>query len=362
MVPVPRTLDELTPAALTVALAGRCPGAVVAEARLGPVADGTNRRTSVRLTYARGTGPGTVFVKLSGRLAHRLALAALGAVAAEARLAASGVDLPIDHPAPFAAGVDLRRLAAVVVTEDVAELGGRPNAATSPLGVDEVAHGLEGLARLHGAFADRPLPPGLAFLRPWRLGRRWAPVSAASLWRGLRRLDRAASRGGAAPGGGAGAGGFDPLALERQFRSSAVLAAAGPQTVLHGDPHPGNTYGLVGDRTGFYDWQLVRTGHFSHDVGYFVISSLAVEDRRAHERALLRHYLEALRAAWAGAPGIDESFDRYRAQPAFGLATWLHTLAAGSFQPHEVCTATIARFRAAYDDLETRRSIVAGRP
>jgi hypothetical protein len=37
----------------------------------------------------------------------------------------------------------------------------------------------------------------------------------------------------------------------------------------------------------------------------------------------------------------------------------MHTLSAGSFQPIDVSLATIRRFAAAYDDLETTRSVVA---
>lgn len=352
MLPVPRSLAELTPAWATAAVGGRCPGAVVEAVVVDGVAEGTNRRGTIRLAYEAGSGPASLFVKTHGRLVHRLALVALGALAAEARLAASGVELPLDHPVPYAAGVDRGRLATVVVTEDVTAGGGRPNEATRPLGVDEVAAGLAGLAGLHARFWDRPLPASLAFLGPWRLGARWAGVSGANLARGLRRLE-AADPSLRLPGR------LGAAALERQFRHSALLASSGPQTVLHGDPHPGNTYALPGGRTGFYDWQLVRTGHWSHDVGYFLAGSCSVEDRRAHESELLAGYLEALHRAGAPAPGFEQAWARYRATPAFGLATWLHTLAAGSFQPDEVCLATLARFAAAYEDLDTDRSLAS---
>jgi aminoglycoside phosphotransferase (APT) family kinase protein len=44
-------------------------------------------------------------------------------------------------------------------------------------------------------------------------------------------------------------------------------AGRGPQTLLHGDPHPGDTYGLPDGTTGFYDWQLARLGvrHLDRD-------------------------------------------------------------------------------------------------
>lgn len=349
MVPVPRTWSELTPALLTAILERRCPGAVVADLELGEVSDGTNRRASVRLRYARGEGPPAVFVKLSARPAHRLALVALGALGAEARLAEAAVPLPIAHPRLYAGGVDRRRLATLVVMDDVTAEGGVPNDAKVALSVGAVRHGLSELARLHGAFAVGPRPAALGFLRPWRLGDPWAVVSGPSLWRGLRRME---ALGVGVPS----LGRRGVTALERQFRLSARLAARGPQTVLHGDPHPGNTYAYGDACTGFYDWQLVRIGHPAHDVGYFLVSSLSVEDRRAHERELLAGYLDELRRRWPDAPTGQELLDRYRAAPAFGLASWLHTLSAGSFQPVGECAATLERFAAAYDDLATRHA------
>ena len=124
--------------------------------------------------------------------------------------------------------------------------------------------------------------------------------------------------------------------------------------MLHGDPHPGNTYALPGSRTGFYDWQLVRTGHWSHDVGYFLAGSLTPEDRRRHEKDLLKGYLVSLGQGGARTvPEYHEAWARYRATPAFGLCTWLHTIAAGSLQPVELCVSTLERFAAAYEDLGT---------
>lgn len=327
---------------MTAALSARFPGASVERVRISDLAAGTNGRARLWLRYRSGAGPAAVFVKREGRLFNRLALSALGAVDAEARLFASAVALPLEHPDPYAATMDRRRLAAVVVMEDVTQRGARPNAATAPLGVDAVARGLEGLAHLHAAHWGRPLPDALAWLQPWRLGPAWAPVSAASLAWGRRRL-RAGGHGGLLPCAGI-------AELEAGFRRWALTAASGPQTLLHGDPHPGNTYTLADGGVGFYDWQLVRTGHATHDVGYFVISSLEVAERRTHEADLLAGYLQALGKCLVGPPGFAHFWTRYRQSAAYGLGCWLHTLTGGGFQPLDVCLATIERFAAAYAD------------
>jgi phosphotransferase family enzyme len=344
---VPRSWQDFSPEWMTAAISRHHAGAVVGSVSVGDVADGTNRRARIRLDYESGEGPASVFVKAHGRMLNRLALVALRALEAEAHLAESGVALPLETPEPYAAAVNRRRLEMVVVTEDITLRGGHPNDAATPLDPAEVRSGLDGLARLHAAYWDRPLPPSLSFLRPWRLTRAWTPVSALNLARGLRRV-RESGPADLIPRS------LDARTLEAQFRMSAKLAATGPQTVLHGDPHPGNTYAMPGSLTGFYDWQLVRTGHWSHDVGYFLAGSLTPEDRRRHERDLLSGYLDSLGQAGAKtAPSFDEAWDRYRATPAFGLCTWLHTIAAGSFQPIELCVSTLERFAAAYQDLRT---------
>jgi hypothetical protein len=338
---------------MTAAISRRHPGAVVGQLSVGEIADGTNRRARVDLEYTLGQGPASVFVKTHGRMINRLALVALRALESEARLTESGVVLPLETPEPYAAAINRRRLEVVVVMEDITLRGGHPNDATTPLDPIEVRSGLAGLARLHATYWDCRLPPSLSFLRPWRLARAWTAVSAVNLARGLRRFRASGSPELIPPS-------LDGRTLEAQFRMSAKLAATGPQTVLHGDPHPGNTYAMAGPLTGFYDWQLVRTGHWSHDVGYFMTSSLAPEDRRQHERELLSGYLDSLGQAGGRAiPDFDEAWERYRATPAFGLCTWLHTIAAGRFQPFESCVLTLQRFACAYDDLGTAHSLAA---
>ncbi len=353
VLPVPRNWSDLSPAWMSAALSRRHPGVVVRDVQVGAVEQGTNTRARVALLLAGGEGPSSVFVKGPGRPSHRMALLALGALATEAKLADAGVSFPLVHPVFYGGGVEWRRAASVVVSEDVVAAGGRPQDARIPLSVEQVRSGLQGLAALHATYWGRPVPASLGHLRAWRLGPVWGLVSVASLARGLRLA--AEAEGG-------------PLRLQKdigaralgdQFRQSAAVAASGPWTVLHGDPHPGNVYTTAEGRTGFFDWQLARLGQWSHDVGYFLAGSLDVEDRQRHERELLASYLDALARAGVRAPSLDAAWSRYRGTPAFGLATWLHTLSFGTFQRADVCMATIRRFAAAYADLGTARSDAA---
>ncbi|MGH8987437.1 MAG: phosphotransferase, partial [Acidimicrobiales bacterium] len=187
MLPVPKDWSDLSPAWMSAALRRQHPGLVVGDVRVGEVEHGTNSRARVALSLSEGEGPSSVFVKGRGKPSHRLALLALGALATEAQLADAGASFPLTHPIFYAGGVDWWRAATVVVSEDVVASGGRPYDAGTPLTLEAVRSGLDGLAALHAAHWDRPVGSALRRLRPWRLSSMWNPVSVASLARGMRR-------------------------------------------------------------------------------------------------------------------------------------------------------------------------------
>jgi aminoglycoside phosphotransferase (APT) family kinase protein len=74
----------------------------------------------------------------------------------------------------------------------------------------------------------------------------------------------------------------------------SLTAPDASQTLLHGDPHIGNTYLLADGDLGFLDWQVARRGNFSLDLGYFLQGALTTDDRRIAERQLLQEYRDAL--------------------------------------------------------------------
>jgi len=132
-----------------------------------------------------------------------------------------------------------------------------------------------------------------------------------------------------------------------------------PQTLLHGDPHIGNTYVTPDDDLGFLDWQMARRGNWSLDLGYFLQGALTIEDRRRHERALLEEYRDALALPRDEMPSADEIFLRYRASVAHGLTLWLCTASAdgGLWQRAEVAVTLAQRYAVAYGDLDTAAAI-----
>src|SRR5262249_41395486 len=127
----------------------------------------------------------------------------------------------------------------------------------------------------------------------------------------------------------------------------------GPMTLLHADAHIGNTYVLPDGDVGFLDWQVVRRGNWSQDIGYFLIGALTEDDRRSSEAGLMEEYLKALDVPDAVRPTSEEAWLRYRATPAYGLPIWLSTLGTDGWQRRDVCDALVRRYAAAYVELGT---------
>lgn len=330
----PASWDEVTPQWFERALARDCPGAAVSQVTLVGTDDGTNRRARFALEYARGSGPAAVFVKAHSR-AHRWVHLRNGNLFGEARLFASGIELPIEHPRVFHAVPDYLRLDFLLVMEDLTARGGDPRDATRPLSVDQVASGLRGLARLHSAHWNR-IDPRLRWVRPWAPTKGWQV--------GLRKcVPTGIERGrDILPASLGGLGG--ERIVDHWVRFVATLRG-GAQTLLHGDAHIGNTYVLPDGTLGFLDWQVVRRGHWSQDVGYFLIGALTEDDARRHEADLLGTYLDALDVP--DRPGFAEAWQRYSISHAYGLAIWLSTLGTTGYQPHEVSRTFVARYAAA---------------
>ncbi|KAH6871625.1 kinase-like domain-containing protein [Thelonectria olida] len=115
----------------------------------------------------------------------------------------------------------------------------------------------------------------------------------------------------------------------------------------HGDAHIANTFISPTGEPGFLDWQVIHVGSAMHDVPYFIIGSLSVEDRRKHEEELLQHYLDALHRAGAPKFRKEEIWDEYR-KHAFHGFVW--SLAGPMMQPREFVDAMTERYCTAIVD------------
>lgn len=347
---VPGEWDEITPAWMTAAIAGHCPGAVVSGVEVVLRDDGTNRRARLALSYSAGTGPATVFAKAVDP-AHADLVALTSGLFHEPRLFSSQAALPLEHPTVYAAVYDEAASNFLLIMEDLTTRGAEPRDSTRPLSVDQAASGVRGLARLHSRYWGDRLTgdPRLDWVEPF------VPFPGLE----LAPLEIAFERLGATVPPEIPALSGSELFGEIWARYITTLTNS-PQTLLHGDPHIGNTYVLPDDDVGFLDWQMVRRGNWSLDVGYFLQGALTIEDRRRAERDLLDQYRDTLELPDSELPSREEVWLRYRASVAHGLAIWIATLSGGdAWQRPDICLALAQRYSHAFMDLETRTALDA---
>src|SRR5262249_33277115 len=76
---------------------------------------------------------------------------------------------------------------------------------------------------------------------------------------------------------------------------------------------------------GLIDWQVVQRGAWALDVAYHVGAVLTVDNRAAHERDLLAHYLGVARALGAPVPDDPTAWGQYRDALVYGYYMWAIT-------------------------------------
>jgi thiamine kinase-like enzyme len=338
---------RFTPDWVTRAIGGYWPDARVKRVEMGPVHVGTTNHYRIYLSYHDANGPESLFIKAQSRLGHRLLVGMLGIITPETRLLGSGEDLPIESPLVYAVGIDRARLDSLILMEDLEARQAKPNhVVTAPITLAQVYKCIDQLAKLHGKYWNN-VPASLNGVKPWRRNAGWDLLSLLSGCKGVPRLRKY--------------GAIDMLPEEvRPWHKSLwlthraiALSQQGPQTLIHGDTHVGNTYTLPDGQMGFVDWQCVHIGCWARDIGYLIICALEVEERRKHEEELLKYYLDALARAGGTPPAWDQLWKAYRNQPAYGLVAWISTLAGDDYQPDTVNMRYIERFGAAYSDFET---------
>lgn len=342
---LPTGLQELTPAWLTMALSQRCEGVEVRDVEIIDPIWGTATKVFLRVNYARRGSrepPEALCVK-GGFNDEMRAVAGLG-YRVEARFyrdiaPAFGDSVPrcwyAQEHEPGNQGL--------VIIDDLRAAGasfGRPQDTYS---VDQVAGALETLAVWHGESWDRN---GIGALEWLTVGSQlFRPVVQGFLspehWDEYMTREQTRS--------------FDEELRDRERVAAAVERLwerddAGVLSISHGDPHTGNTYLLEDGVLRFLDWQTTCLAPWADDVAYFLVGVLGVEERRASEQDLLGHYLQALAAAGAPAPGFDDAWLAYRQHHLHGL---MFALCPPEMQPPEVCTLMGDRYATAAIDHQT---------
>ncbi len=202
----------------------------------------------------------------------------------------------------------------ILIMTDMIAAGVHFYDALEPFTVDQVAETLDQLARLHARpdlLADREwIPCRLENLLRNGLHITWERVQ--ELMYDERRADLSART-------------LDAGLLQKGMLALAERNRTLPQTLLHGDCHPGNVYRTATGRMGFTDWQLIQHGHWSLDVSYHIASVLPVAVAEREERALLNHYLAALASHGGEKPGREEAWGEYRRATVYGYFQWAIT-------------------------------------
>jgi hypothetical protein len=341
---LPETPEELAdPAWLGEAL-----GAPVSRAEIVRVDEVTNLHVRLRLSYASGNaGPDLLFVKLPPLDDRRTSIVATGMGVREARFYGElAPQLPLRVPAAYiTASDDEGRF--VVALEDLAASGCTTSDGTYGVSPDAAAHALEELAGMHARFED---PARRAAEAPWVQppgpGSDYAvKMLTYALEHHPERLPDEFSR------------------LARLYNERRVelqqLWREGPATVVHGDTHIGNVFDDHG-RTGFLDWGMIMVSTPMRDVSYFLTMAMSIDDRRTHERDLLRHYLGARRALGASDIDVDQAWWWHRIQAAYTVPASCQVV----LFPEDISEGRrifaehfLARAAAAVEDLESRAAL-----
>lgn len=338
--PLPRTPEGLTAAWVTQALGNLYPGVEVTALRHGRIVGGTGTKIQLHLDYneagqAAGLPP-SLYAK-GGFDWHEVAFAS--SYVAEAIFYADWApEMTANIPRCYFAGRDEGQ--GIVLIEDLglrqARFGG---GVAEPLDPATVAGVLRLLAAIHAATWNKPQ---LGTLRT--LGQR---VGTNFIDHFLAPDYYAACL--AQPKGAPIPKDFhDPARMLAGLRANWAQAETGPQSFCHGDAHMGNLFFGPDGTAGLLDFQAYVRSAPLHDVCYHVVGSLSPDDRRLHDRDLLRLYLAELRTL-----GIDHAWDedeawlRFRKHVMHGLL-WFAT--PEEMQPAAVVEAHSNRFGRAADD------------
>jgi hypothetical protein len=342
--PLPMTLDELTPEWLTSALDVRSPGTVVDGVEIAHVIWGTATKVLVRLSYAGRTDDGPP-EQLCVKGCFDPALLELGmADAYQAEVAYYDLVAPtlrIPQARCWYAGGNPGQRQGIVILDDLAALGCTFGEPTKPFTPDQVAIGLEILAGLHAATAgaDRQRYPWAAPSSPVR--------QVADVFFTAEYWD---AHFGGPDGPPAPESLLDRKAVAAAFDVLWALEDAAPSAISHGDTHIGNTYLDAEGRPAFIDWQATCIAPPMDDVAYFIGGALSVADRRAHERDLLKLYLDATGAAGGPPVDADAAWLDYRREHLHGF---LWSLTGPKMQPRDRVFAMSERHVAAIEDHDT---------
>jgi hypothetical protein len=331
---VPPSPRHLTDEWLTLALCAGVPGARVLAHQLGYRHDGTSSRRTLRIEFNEaGRAAGLtewLFTKSAPSLMTRLASAAVGLGVIESSFYAQiRPTLNIEAPAAQYCAYDPQTARQLLILDDVTHTRGATlgHILNRRLTLEQAEQVVDTLAVLHGGFWN---------IASYNRFRSWLPDSYA--W--MRRLNVTINAPKRLLVGFERACVVVPRELYDRRREvpaalmrSLQINTRGPQTLLHGDVHPGNWYVTKDGDMGLYDWQCTARGGWARDVAYALSTHLTIEQRREWERGLVARHRQRLAESGCKTGTLDESFLAYRQQIPHAMFMWLVTLGRYRFQP-----------------------------
>lgn len=250
-------------------------------------------------------------------------------------LISSGMNLP----KTWYSGIDSSSGQGIVVLEDLTTQGCSFGTPSEPWPVDRVLSGVEQLAILHA--------------RTWKCAQdpdyKWLHTNNGGLRGIILELTKPGPFNAVVPKNLEVLGpDFDKSILLDSGRIVTAFkklwesdASGDLDSFIHGDPHIDNTYMTASGEPGFLDWQAASTGNCFHDVSYFVTSALTVEDRRANEEQIVRHYLETLSNLGVRPIHWETGWHEYRKHLFHG---YVLALTQPGMQSQENIWALVARY------------------
>ena len=353
--PIPATPDGLTPEFLTQVVQTLNPGVTVAAFDLvehktyGEAMVSTSDRLRLKLHYGAGA-PADLPTQISVKL-KRASDAVLGElydneVNFYLRLAG---EQPARTPRPIGGVCDKETALYYLLLEDLDLKGATYPSAVRANSVADVRAILDQMAKLHAYYWNSPRLTGdLAW---------YQNHTDSSLAQRMRRTLHATITSDMP---------HNPYKRERVAMLGTTVEELGglyvrledyqatlTQTILHGDGHIGNSYLLPDGTAGLLDFQLTARGYWAHDVNYLIVTALDVEQRRANDADLLRHYLGQLAANGVTLlPTWDEAWTEYRRGILWSLYVgWLTTPITNYGEA--INRANLLRISEAFADHET---------
>ncbi|MFB8281128.1 aminoglycoside phosphotransferase family protein [Nocardia colli] len=351
---VPVSGETITPEWLTAVLCRDVPDARVCSFDTTNGSHGTSTRVAIRVDYnetgRRAALPTELFAKTTTSLRQRMLLGGAKVIDGETQFFMNfRPHVEMEAPQGYWGAVDPASWRSIALMEDIAATRGavftEPNA---PVTRDQIEDLVRNLARLHGTFWEHPSIAALHTPNDMLEAIRSAIDMKGRSAVGLRRAEDVV-----------------PATLHGQHerlwtgveRALDIATEDMPRTMLHGDPHIGQTYVTHDGRMGFADWQVIMQGGWAHDFAYTVNSGCEPDDRRAWDRGLLELYLYELGRAGGTVPSFEAAWLAYRQQSMFAYAAWAFTIGRAVYQPKmqsvETCRTLMRRITTALDDLES---------